>query len=502
MPKQEQTIALNNTDKETALAIGYEAMKKLNWTIQFAGENKISGHTPKSWKTYGQQIMIDVESGQLIISSEMVHGEIFDPRGKNKKNVAAFINEFTDAQAAVDAAVIENNLASINALREVTMQVVKDEIQKAEEVDKAMNLSGSNLNVTYAIMGINVLVFVLMAFKGAGIFEPDGYVHVAWGSNYSPLTLSGDWWRLISNTFIHFGIIHLAMNMYCLYMVGVFLEPMLGKGKYITAYLCTGILASLTSLWWHTETVNSAGASGAIFGLYGLFLALLTTNLIPKHVRDVQLKSIGIFVAYNLIYGMKSGVDNSAHIGGLISGFVIGYIYAFGIKKEKQEQKMSWIIPAVVIATLTSAFMYLEQNKVSDSERNKVVNEIKGGSYKDSEKFNDVINKLSEIEEKALSPLNKDSSAVNERVKELNGAQQLWNDAEVLMKSTESYDISEVMHQKAAKFIEYIQLRKRENELLIALNLQPQANEEAKLTKDFEETETKLRKVVTELKAL
>jgi rhomboid protease GluP len=192
MPKQEQTIALNNTDKETALALGYEAMKKLNWTIQFAGENKISGHTPKNWKTVGQQIMIDVENGQLTISSEMVNGEIFDPRGKNKKNVAAFINEFTAAQAAADAAVIENNLTSINTLREVTMQVVKDEIQKAEEVDKAMNLSGSNLNVTYAIMGINVLVFILMAFKGAGIFEPDGYVHVAWGSNYSPLTLSGD----------------------------------------------------------------------------------------------------------------------------------------------------------------------------------------------------------------------------------------------------------------------------------------------------------------------
>ncbi|HEV7622240.1 MAG TPA: rhomboid family intramembrane serine protease, partial [Flavisolibacter sp.] len=82
-----------------------------------------------------------------------------------------------------------------------------------------------------------MLVFILMVMNGAGLMVPESLVHIKWGSNYTPLTESGDWWRLLSNIFIHFGIIHLLMNMYCLYMAGVYLESILGKVKYIVAYL-------------------------------------------------------------------------------------------------------------------------------------------------------------------------------------------------------------------------------------------------------------------------
>src|SRR5689334_12007874 len=92
--------------------------------------------------------------------------------------------------------------------------------------------------------------------------------------------------RMITNVFVHIGILHLLFNMYGLYFVGRFLEPMLGKVRYITAYFCAGVIASLVSLYWHrNENIVSAGASGAIFGMYGVFLALLTTHLIPKSVR-------------------------------------------------------------------------------------------------------------------------------------------------------------------------------------------------------------------------
>ena len=81
--------------------------------------------------------------------------------------------------------------------------MAEQEVKDAEEIDAAMNLSNSNLYVTYAIIAINVLVFILMAINGAGIMETNGLVHIKWGSNYTPLTLSGDWWRLVSNVFIH-----------------------------------------------------------------------------------------------------------------------------------------------------------------------------------------------------------------------------------------------------------------------------------------------------------
>jgi len=464
MPKHEQTIALTNVDVDTALAIGYQAMKNLSWTVPFAGENKLLGNTPKDWKTNTLQILLTVENNSLTVRSEMTSGESFDMLGKNKKAVTTFIQAFETAKTSIDEDTIAHNKNAINVLREATVKAAAQEEQQAAEIDKAMNLSGSNLYVTYTIIAINVLVFVLMVLDGAGIMATNQYVHIRWGSNYSPLTLSGDWWRLITNVFIHFGIIHLLMNMYCLYMAGVYLEPMLGKIKYTVAYLCTGILASIASLWWHNQGVNSAGASGAIFGMYGLFLALLTTNLIPNAVRQALLQSIGIFVVYNLVYGMKSGVDNAAHVGGLVSGFIIGYIYVYGIKKEKQEQKVQWIIPLVVLLTIGGAYGYLGQNKIDPEQRNAVMNEMKESSYNDTEKFNDKYNEFVELQDKALSVFSDTTIGSDEMLQQkLNQISlPLWQKAELLVKEMQQMDVSTIFHKKADNLSKYLQLRKEE----------------------------------------
>lgn len=463
MPKHEQAISLSNTDTELALAIGYQAMKNLGWTIQFAGANSILGSTPKNWKTFGQQILLDVQNDTLTITSEMVNGESFDMLGKNKKATAAFVQSFALAKNSIDEATLENNKKAINTLRMATVKAAEQEQQQAEEVDKAMNLSGSNLYITYSIIAINILVFILMLVNGAGFIEPDAAVHAKWGSNYTSLTLSGDWWRLVTNVFIHFGIIHLLMNMYCLYTVGIYLEPMLGKVKFTAAYLCTGVLASLVSLWWHKEGTNSAGASGAVFGMYGLFLALLTTSLIPKQVRQSLLQSIGLFVVYNLVYGLKGGVDNAAHIGGLLSGFVIGYIYAFGIKKEKQQQQLQWIVPAVIIITLGIAYSYLQQNKVSAGERSATLQMLNNAVFKDNEKYNTAINEIAIIEDKATAPLADTTLTDSElKVKIANECLPLWKQAEEKLVLMQGYDVSATMKTKAQKLLDYIKLRRQE----------------------------------------
>jgi rhomboid protease GluP len=463
MPKHEETIALNSTDKETTFAIAYQAMKNLGWMVQFAGPDKLLGNTPKNWKNNPLQILITIVEGNLTVSSEMVSGESFDMMGKNKKTTAAFISAYNDAVKSTNESTIESNKQAINTLREATIKTAEQEAQQAAEVDRAMNLSGSNLYVTYAIIAINTLIFILMAVNGAGIFEANGLVHIKWGSNYTPLTLSGDWWRLVTNIFIHFGIIHLLMNMYCLYTVGIYLEPMLGKVKYTAAYLCTGVLASLVSLWWHKDGVNSAGASGAIFGMYGLFLALLTTSLIPQQVRQPLLQSIGLFVVYNLVYGMKGGVDNAAHVGGLLSGFVIGYIYVFGIKKEKQDQKLQWIVPLIVLLTIGGAYGYLNQNIVSDEQRKAELSALEGASFKDNDKFNAILQEVATIEEKAIAPIN-DTTLTNDELKNQidSVSYPLWLTATTKLKATISFDISPKMHEKAGKLLQYVELRKQE----------------------------------------
>lgn len=504
MPQQQQSIVVSGFDKESILAICYSAFKQLNWDVLFAGEEKLVGATPKSWKANSQQIIATGADGLLTLSSEMTQNESFDLGGKNKKNIATFLTSFENCRSTVTETTIQQNLATINELRTKTQQVAEQEVKDAAEIDAAMNLSNSNLYVTYAIMGINVLVFILMAMNGAGIMEANGLVHIKWGSNYTPLTLSGDWWRLVTNVFIHFGIIHLAMNMYCLYTVGVYLEPMLGKAKYITAYLCTGVLASVVSLWWHKDGVNSAGASGAIFGMYGLFLALLTTNLIPKQVRQPLLQSIGIFVVYNLVYGMKGGVDNAAHVGGLISGFIIGYLYVLGIKKEKQNEKAAWVLPLVLLLSIGGAYGYLQQHKISQEQRIVELNRLQDQASIDFDKYADNMNKFSDIETNALKVYNSADSNISktEYADLLKLAIPNWDTAIALLKTTKSFSISETAHRRVDKLLEYAELRRKEFTLLVNLNAASAEEEDETTKKNLAETEGKLSEILKQLKVL
>ena len=312
-----------------------------------------------------------------------------------------------------------------------------------------------------------------MAFNGAGLFEPDGWVHIRWGSNYTPLTLSGDWWRLISSIFIHFGIIHLLMNMYCLYTIGVYLEPFLGKQRFLTAYLCTGVLADIVSLWWHTEDINGAGASGAVFGMYGVFLALLTTKLVPAAIRKSMLQSIGIFIVYNLVYGMKSGVDNAAHAGGLISGFIIGYAFVPIIHREKNGQPLKWITFAIVALTVGITAFYLLQHSVSQKEREQAVASVKEASYRDNEKFYTVLQQFDDHSALVYEILT-DSALTNLTLTQKIDQEALpgWQKLERMFKETNAYDISPGAHEKAAVLSEYIVLRKKELEIIKQIAVQ------------------------------
>lgn len=178
--------------------------------------------------------------------------------------------------------------------------------------------------ITPIIIYLNILVFIGMVLAGLGFifFEAEDLLN--WGANFRPLTASGQWWRLLTSTFVHGGFFHLFANMYGLTFAGIFLEPVLGRTRYLTAYLLTGISASCASLLWHDASV-SIGASGAIFGLYGLFLVLILTKIFPPKPGKAFLTSTLVFIGFNLLMGfIGGGTDNAAHIGGLLSGVVFG----------------------------------------------------------------------------------------------------------------------------------------------------------------------------------
>jgi rhomboid protease GluP len=189
---------------------------------------------------------------------------------------------------------------------------------------------------TAIIIDINLLLFILMACSGLGFISFNVPGLIAWGGNIRPLVQSGQYWRLLTNMFLHGGIMHILFNMYGLLFVGIFLEPLLGAGRFTILYLLTGIIASVASIWWHPATV-SVGASGAIFGMYGVFLALLTTNLFPPEFKKPFLINTAVFVGYNLLMGLSGGIDNAAHIGGLLSGVLIGYTLYPSLKQRARQ---------------------------------------------------------------------------------------------------------------------------------------------------------------------
>jgi membrane associated rhomboid family serine protease/Tfp pilus assembly protein PilF len=184
--------------------------------------------------------------------------------------------------------------------------------------------------VTQAIFGINVAVFIGMLLSGASFMSPSGASLLAWGANYGPYTLTGDWWRLLTSCFVHIGIIHIAFNMWCLWSLGGMAERLYGHVTFACVYLLCGISGSLGSVLWHRAPTLSAGASGAIFGIAGAVIASLKLGeFASSEMAQGTMQSLMFFVGYNVIFGAISGsTDNACHAGGLLAGVVLGALIA------------------------------------------------------------------------------------------------------------------------------------------------------------------------------
>jgi rhomboid protease GluP len=185
----------------------------------------------------------------------------------------------------------------------------------------------SSVALTLSLAGLNLLVFGLMVASGVDLLHPAGRDLVAWGSNFTPLVLRGQWWRLLTACGLHGGLAHLLLNTYALLVIGALLEPLVGRGRLLAAYVLSGLGGSLASLWWHSAGVNSVGASGAIFGLYGAMLTLTATNAarLSRPARAALFVHTLYMVGANFATGLAPGIDHAAHIGGLLTGALLAW---------------------------------------------------------------------------------------------------------------------------------------------------------------------------------
>ncbi|MBV8144490.1 MAG: rhomboid family intramembrane serine protease [Gammaproteobacteria bacterium] len=218
--------------------------------------------------------------------------------------------------------------------------------------------------VTPVLIAINVAMFLVAVALGGGILVPKGDVLIRLGSDYTPLTAAGQWWRLLTCTFLHFGLGHLAFNMWALWVNGVLAERLYGSSRFLTLYLFAGVAGSVASFLWHPY-VNGAGASGAIFGVLGALLAyfLRSDSGIPPSVLKTQRNAAAIFIVYSILNGARfRGIDNAAHLGGLAAGFVVGWLLCrpLDAKRNEQDWTVQWVNAlAVIVGSVLIGGYYL-----------------------------------------------------------------------------------------------------------------------------------------------
>ena len=225
------------------------------------------------------------------------------------------------------------------------------------------------LSPTTVLVGLNAAVFVAMVVSGASFIEPTSLQLVKWGANWLPLSLGPQPWRMLAANYVHIGIVHIFLNMWCLLNLGALAERVFDRLTYVLGYTLCGLAGSLASLWWqfirHTPAVG-AGASGAIFGLAGMLLTFLYLGSFPLPRQALQpvIKGLFAFAGYNLLFSaIVPGIDNAAHIGGLVAGAALGPILAQH-RADRPEVRRRWrnnALAGVTIIILAGTFALKEK---------------------------------------------------------------------------------------------------------------------------------------------
>ncbi len=251
-PQHTQDFQPAFLDNEHFLVIAIETAIKLDWRISFVSKSSLIAYTKFSKSSWSEKVTIKIENGNATLQSKCTEWQLHD-LGKNKKNIESFLYKFKEVRSAMTPKKMEWKLTELKQ-KYLAAGYAKESTPPLTAKEKIMGLLSlltptEDHFVTTILLYINILIFIAMAVTGVNVLSPDNESLLNWGANFKPVTLDGQWWRLLTNCFIHIGLAHLVMNMYALLYIGLLLEPYFGKTRFIAAYLLTGISASVTSLW-------------------------------------------------------------------------------------------------------------------------------------------------------------------------------------------------------------------------------------------------------------
>jgi rhomboid protease GluP len=305
-------VTLNQNSVESPVLSG--KIKQLNWD---------------------EIICISIESQQnslflkFQLSDSPTHPDRTSLFDQNPAQPALSLHLLTPDEQQSLIAALQHGLEHFRTTPDPSTNTVIDSLAGDRELEARLKSLTPIPWITYTLAAVNILIWGVAIFLGSGIMQTPTEQLLQWGGNAASEVQRGEWWRMLTATFLHGGIMHLSMNMIGLLSIGIIVERIYGHRQFALIYFAAGLMGSALSLHHSAQSAVSVGASGAIFGLMGaLFVGVYQhRKQLPSTFSKNMISSAGIFILYSLLNGFsKQGIDNAAHIGGLIGGATLAFM--------------------------------------------------------------------------------------------------------------------------------------------------------------------------------
>lgn len=249
--------------------------------------------------------------------------------GRNRARPTLLLNRFSAEEQGRLIAAVERRLRQQRPEAATAVAGVSNAIAEEAAFQERLKQLAPTPWVLCFVVAANVIVWLATAIYGGSVLQTSADKLLLWGGNAASEVQHGEWWRLLTATFLHGGVMHLAMNMIGLVSAGITVERIYGHRLFLLVYLGSGLLGSALSLHYSAQVAVSVGASGAVFGVTGALLVAVFQHrhVLPKTFGKQTISSLAVFIVYALMQGFaKQGIDNAAHIGGLLGGCVLAFL--------------------------------------------------------------------------------------------------------------------------------------------------------------------------------
>jgi len=321
------------------ISIAATTLEIIGWKVDFFNESSLRASINTSeYRPNYKTFSINIKNGIIILKCS---GDIIIKDGSNEKQLHKFLMSYAQTKLTANEEIKKN----LNEIKRIERRMndaklyLEMPILNTYKIDSLKNffhifLLPKKIWVTSAIINTSILAYLFMVFISGEFLDFDRHALQIAGALNTKDMLQGQYWRLFTGIFLHSNFPHILLNMIFLFSLGSILEPLLGKFKFFMTYILIGVSANLASYFWYDD-LFTVGASGAIFGLMGIVIAMAITNKIPSELRKFIIIIVLLIILDTTIRGFLRGSTNHvAHFAGLFTGMLLTFLFNF-YKKAK-----------------------------------------------------------------------------------------------------------------------------------------------------------------------